>query len=132
LDPQVAARQYTEEIQNFFRLEQGVLPSFDLLHLGLGSDGHTASLFPGGPLIEDRTNVASAVYVEKLKTWRITLLPGALLAAREILFFTGPDKAEVIETVVHGAYDPLRWPSQVVIRNAANIVWFTGSGTKEP
>jgi len=127
LDPEAATRQYTEEIRKFFHLPAGALPSFDLVHLGLGADGHTASLFPGGPLIEDRTHIAAAVYVDNLRAWRVTLLPGVLVAAREILFFTaGGDKREVTQDVVHGPYEPHRWPSQVIIRNAAHIVWFVG------
>jgi 6-phosphogluconolactonase len=127
LDPQLAAQKYIEDIRGFFKLQNGALPSFDVLQLGLGADGHTASLFPGGPLVDDRAGIAAAVYVEKMHTWRITLLPGVLLAAREVFYFTGGgDKAAIIRTVTEGPLDPHKWPSQVVIRSDRKVVWFVG------
>ncbi|MBI3665830.1 MAG: 6-phosphogluconolactonase [Acidobacteria bacterium] len=127
LPAESAAQQYTENIRQFFRLTEGTLPSFDVLHLGLGADGHTASLFPGEALVDDRSGIAAAVHVAKLTTWRITLLPGVLLAARQILFFTaGGEKAPIIHTVLHEPYDPHRWPSQIVIHSGRNVAWFLG------
>lgn len=125
LAPDVAAARYVDEIRAFFRLQPGELPRFDVIHHGMGPDAHTASLFPGEPLIEDRTGLAAAVYVEKMTQWRITLLPGVLLKPRRTLFFvTGAEKAEAARAVLQQAYEPLKYPSQVVDRNAVHVTWF--------
>jgi 6-phosphogluconolactonase len=121
LAPEAAARDYAEEI----RQSLGDEPVFDVMHLGMGADGHTASLFPGGPLIDDRTGIAASVWVEKVKQNRITLLPGALLRARHVLFLVaGDDKAAALHEVLNGAYDPKLYPSQVVARNGHDVTWF--------
>lgn len=125
LRPDAAARRYIEDLQDFFRLEEGQLPSFDVVHLGLGPDAHTASLFPGEPWIDNRTGIAAAVYVEKLNSWRVTLLPGALLAARHTVFLTaGEEKADAVQAVLTGPYDPQRWPAQVMTHHGRHVVWF--------
>jgi 6-phosphogluconolactonase len=125
LRPDEAGRRYIEEIREFFGVEEGRLPSFDVLHLGLGSDAHTAGLFPGEPLLEDRAGVAAAVYIEKLNSWRVTLLPGVLLAARHTCLLTaGKAKAEAVRAVLNEPYDPLRWPAQVVTHHGRHVVCF--------
>ncbi len=125
LRPDDAARRYREEIRETLRLAAGELPRFDVVHQGIGADGHTASLFPGEPLLDDHDNVAAAVYVEKFNQWRVTLLPGALLAARHTVFFVnGADKAPVVRTILHGEYDYKKYPAQVVSRHGRGVVWF--------
>ena len=79
-----AARRYSEEIRSFLGLGESDLPHFDVIHRGIGADAHTASLFPGEPLIDSREGIAAAVWVEKMRQWRITLLPSVLRAARAL------------------------------------------------
>jgi 6-phosphogluconolactonase len=117
LEPHEAARKYAERVRPF-------LP-FDVIHRGMGPDGHTASLFPGEPLIADHEGIAAAVWVEKMHQWRVTLLPGVLEAARNtVVLATGADKAEALASVLRGPYDPMKWPAQIGARDA-NVSWFT-------
>jgi 6-phosphogluconolactonase len=125
LMPDHAARHYREEIREFFRLTAGGMPRFDVVQMGMGPDAHTASLFPGEPLIENRDGIAAAVYVEKLNTWRVTLLPGVLAAAREIVFLVaGADKAHAVRNVFHAAHDPMKHPAQIAAHAASRVAWF--------
>jgi 6-phosphogluconolactonase len=123
--PAEAARRYEDHIRDFFGLAPGVLPRFDVIHRGIGADAHTASLFPGEPLINDRQGLAAAVWVEKLSQWRITLLPGVLLNARfTAVLASGEDKAEAVREVIAGPYDPLLRPAQLGLREGAAMSWF--------
>jgi 6-phosphogluconolactonase len=132
LPAEIAAERYVEEIRAVFGLAEGALPEFDVIHQGMGPDGHTASLFPGLPAIGDRTGIAAAVWVEKFKQWRITLLPGVLLAARNTaMLVAGADKAEALEAVLHGPYDPQKYPSQVIAREGPNVDWFLATNAHE-
>jgi 6-phosphogluconolactonase len=119
LEPREAARQYAETVRTF------VGAAFDVIHRGIGPDGHTASLFPGEPLIQDHEGVAAAVWVEKMHQWRVTLLPGVLEAARHtVVLATGADKAEALDAVLRGPYDPMKYPAQIGARGE-NTIWFT-------
>jgi 6-phosphogluconolactonase len=125
LMPEVAARRYADEIRNFFGLEQGEMPHFDLIHRGIGPDAHTASLFPGEPLLDDREGIAAAVYVEKLAQWRITLLPGVIEAARNtVILAAGADKAEAVRAAFHEPYEPRRYPAQLASPHGHAVAWF--------
>lgn len=125
LPPDRAARLYSDELTDFFELATGELPHFDVIHRGIGPDGHTASLFPGEPLINDREGLVSAVYVEKMGQYRITLLPGVLLAARHtVILAAGADKAEPVKATLEGPYDPMRYPSQMATHHGRHVVWF--------
>lgn len=125
LDPAEGAAEYVREIRRYFNIGEGKIPVFDILHRGLGNDAHTASLFPGEPLIGDRSGVAAAVYVEKMKMHRVTLLPAVLLAARKtVLLAAGEDKAEPLFQVLRGPEDPFQYPCQLATRDALNAIWF--------
>lgn len=125
LPPEQAAGRYLEDIQQSFALRDGQLPVFDVIHRGIGSDAHTASLFPGEPLIGNRDGIAAAVWVEKLKSHRVTLLPGVLLAARAtVIQAAGDDKAEPIHNVLEGPEDPYRFPCQIAARDSGKTTWF--------
>jgi 6-phosphogluconolactonase len=125
LTPQTAARRYLEEIQEFFGLADGEMPRFDIVHRGMGPDAHTASLFPGDPLIDNREDIAAAVYSESRKQWRVTLLPGALLAAKHTVFVVaGADKAEAVRAVFQEEYDPKKYPAQIASHHGRGVTWF--------
>ncbi len=112
--PDEATNRYNAAIARSFGLPPGELPEFDVLQRGMGPDMHTASLFPGEPLIENRTGIAGLVWVEKFKQHRVTLLPGVLEKARHTLcLVTGADKTDALVTVLRGERDPLHVPSQL-------------------
>jgi 6-phosphogluconolactonase len=123
LPPDHAARSYAEDIRVHFGSE-GV-PVFDVVHLGIGPDAHTASLFPGEALIEDREGIAAAVYVEKIPQWRITLLPAAILAAREVFVLAaGADKKHALQQILHAPDAHVEYPGQIVrLRQKAPIFY---------
>jgi 6-phosphogluconolactonase len=121
-DPVEAAEVYADELRLVFG--EGV-PQFDVIHRGMGPDAHTASLFPGNPLIDDRTGLTAAVYVEKLHSRRVTLLPAVLLAAKHtVMLVAGADKAEPLAEVLHGPHDPMKFPCQLTERDGGQVAWF--------
>ena len=128
LPPEQGAARYVQEIRNFFQVGEGKLPIFDLVHRGMGPDAHTASLFPGSPLVHDRQGIATSVWVEKFKSHRVTLLPGVLLAAKNtVLQATGDEKADAVHHVLREPEDFLQYPCQIASRDA-NATWFLDKG----
>jgi 6-phosphogluconolactonase len=129
LAPKVAAARYAAEIREFFGLEEGEMPHFDVVHRGMGPDAHTASLFPGDPLIDDRESIAAATFAETFKQWRVTLLPGALLAAKHTVFLVaGEDKQEAVRAVFEEEYDPKKYPAQIASHHGRGVTWFLDEG----
>lgn len=125
LEPALAARRYAADLSESFGLDEGEAPRFDVLHLGMGDDGHTASLFPGEPLILDRSGLVASVYAPAKKSHRVSLLPKVLLnAANTVFLVTGADKARPLEAVLEGPPDFLAYPAQLVDRQAEKVVWF--------
>jgi 6-phosphogluconolactonase len=135
LEPHECARQYADHLraffQSFFGLKAGEVPQFDVIHRGMGPDGHTASLFPGEQLIvnQEHEHLAAAVWVEKMHQWRVTLLPWVLEEARQtVILATGVDKAAALDAVLRGPYDPLKWPAQIGSREGSPATWFLDDG----
>ena len=129
LVPDRAAERYGEDIREVFDIGPNEIPHFDLIHLGMGPDAHTASLFPGDPLLADRERLTAATYVPKFDQWRVTLMPAALLGARHtVVYSPGADKAEAIRTVLDGAYDPMRYPAQIPAHLGRSVSWFMDTG----
>ena len=125
IPPKAAAERYAAEIREFFGLDEGHFPHFDLVHRGMGPDAHTASLFPGDPMIDDREGIAAAVFAQKFNQWRVTLLPGALLAAKHTVFLVaGEDKAEAVRAVFQEEYDPKKYPAQIASHHGRGVAWF--------
>jgi 6-phosphogluconolactonase len=116
LDPEEAAAKYEFEIRQSFRLEGAELPCFDLVLLGMGPDGHTASLFPHTQGLHEIMRVAIANHVPQQKdSWRITLTWPVIDRARDVFFLIeGADKVAALKQVFCGPYDPETYPSQLI------------------
>jgi 6-phosphogluconolactonase len=129
IDPQTAADRYESELRDYFEGRVGIARArFDLLLLGLGADGHTASLFPGTPAIRETERWTAAQYIDKLDAWRITLTPPAINAAKTIMFLaTGEDKAEAVQKVLTAPFDPDAVPAQIVKPDDGNVIWMLDS-----
>jgi 6-phosphogluconolactonase len=101
LTPQASAMAYEEDLKKFFRLSQNQFPKFDLLLLGIGEDGHTASLFPGTPLLDDTIHLAAPISMDERRHSRITLTLPVINNAKHILFLiTGKNKASVLRKII--------------------------------
>jgi 6-phosphogluconolactonase len=115
LDPHVAASRYESELRNSFRLEGAESPRFDLIALGMGDDGHTASLFPHTEAIHEMSRLVIANQVPQKDTWRITLTWPVINHASSVFFLiAGADKAEILNQVLTGPRDPEKLPSQLI------------------
>jgi len=116
LEPVVAAARYESLLRNVFRLEGAESPRFDLVALGMGPDGHTASLFPGTEAIHEMGRLVTANHVPQQKdSWRITLTWPVINHASLVYFeIGGADKAKILNEVLTGPRDPERLPSQLI------------------
>jgi 6-phosphogluconolactonase len=115
-EPDDAAARYEADLKKSFGLSGTDLPRFDLVQLGMGPDGHTASLFPHTDALRVTDRLATANYVEKLDTWRVTLTRPVINHARQVFFLiAGTDKAMVLNEVWEGPLDPERLPSQFIV-----------------
>jgi 6-phosphogluconolactonase len=115
LAPEVAAARYESELRNSFRLEGAETPRFDLIALGMGPDGHTASIFPSTEAIYEMTKLVTANHVPQKDCWRITLTWPVINQASSVFFLLGgADKASLLKQVLLGPHDPDLLPSQLI------------------
>ncbi len=123
-DARKAAEDYEQELRAFFHPARGQLPRFDLVFLGMGPDGHTASLFPGTDALREQTRLVAAPRIEKLSTYRVTLTPLVLNNASCTMFLVaGADKAESLRAVLQGSYQPDLYPAQLVRPTVGKVLW---------
>jgi 6-phosphogluconolactonase len=122
-DPEKTAEDYESELRKFFSTPEGQFPRFDLILLGLGPDGHTASLFPDSPALNEQTRWVVANWVEKFLSYRITMtLPVLNNGAMVMFLVAGEEKAEVVKAVLGGASDK-SFPAQLVRPSNGELVW---------
>jgi 6-phosphogluconolactonase len=115
LQPEVAAARYESVIRNTFKLEGAETPTFDLVLLGMGDDGHTASLFPHTESLNEMSHIVVPNHVPQKDAWRITLTWPVINQGREVAFLIeGAGKAQVLHDVFHGPYQPETYPSQII------------------
>ena len=119
--PQEAAEQYETVLRTFFKDQE---PRFDLVLLGLGENGHTASLFPGTSVLDDQEHWAAEVYVAEQDLYRVTLTAPLINQAMLVAFLiTGSAKASVLQQVLEGPFDPHRLPAQLIRPTHGNLYW---------
>jgi 6-phosphogluconolactonase len=122
LAPHLAAVAYEQTIRDFF--EQS-FPLFDLMLLGMGENGHTASLFPGTPAIKEETRLVTEVFVEELKMYRITLTIPVINNSGAIVFLvSGQGKADIINKVINTSYHESHLPAQLIEPLKGQLYWF--------
>jgi 6-phosphogluconolactonase len=123
-DVDAVAARYERRVREAFGLEAGELPRFDLVLLGMGADGHTASLFPGTAALRDTTRLATANWVESMGSFRFTLTPPVINAAARVVFLvTGAEKADALRDVLEGNPSPERLPAQLVCPHDGYVLW---------
>lgn len=123
-DASAAAALYEQTLRQFFALAPGEFPSLDLILLGLGPDGHTASLFPGTAALQEKSRLVVANWVEKFKTSRITFTLPVLNAAHCVAFLvSGTDKAPALKAVLEGDAPGEQYPAKLVKPDNGKLIW---------
>ena len=127
-DERAIAEDYESKIIDFFEVNEGAFPAFDLILLGMGDDGHTASLFPNTSALSETQKIAAENWVAKLNSWRFTLTFPAINNAANIFFLVkGEDKAEILKKVLEGEFQPQSLPAQNIRPESGNLHWLIDS-----
>lgn len=128
LDPELAAEDYSRVLQQHATPPME-WPQFDLILLGMGEDGHTASLFPGSPPEVDKATLAVHGQYQNRPAWRVTLTPKVINTARTILFLvSGSAKANVLAEVLYGEQRPEALPAQRIHPTDGRLMWMIDRG----
>jgi len=129
-DHERAARDYADDLARVLQPAPGEFPRLELVFLGMGPDGHTASLFPGSAALDEQTAWVVPNYVEKLKAFRLTLTLPVLNAAAFVIFMvTEADKAVTLCEVLEGP--PERFPAQRIQPARGSVSWFVDKGAAQ-
>ncbi len=119
-----AAKEYDQYLRTYYKVAEGQFPRFDLVLLGMGSEGHTASLFPGTKALRENRRIAVHNWVGKILMDRITLTAPAINHAANIIFMvTGADKAPALSAVLEHAYEPDQLPAQLIQPLNGSLLW---------
>jgi 6-phosphogluconolactonase len=119
-----AAEEYEQDLRASFRLQAGEFPRFDLVLLGMGPEGHTASLFPGTKALKEEHRLVVSNWVGKFYTDRITFTPPVLNNAARVIFMVhGEEKAPALKAVLEGPYEPEQLPAQMIQPKQGKVLW---------
>lgn len=120
--PEKAADEYEKMLNRHFGNQE---PAFDLILLGMGADGHTASIFPGSDAVHEKKRLVATGYNSEQGTHRITLTAPLINKSRHIFFAVfGEEKAETLRRVLEGEYNPEKLPAQLMKSGQGEITWF--------
>jgi 6-phosphogluconolactonase len=123
-DAEQAALEYERALREYFKLQDGEYPRFDLLLAGMGNEGHTLSLFPGTKALHADGRLVVRNWIGKLCTERITLTaPAASNSARVLFMVTGADKAPALKSVLEGPFEPDQLPAQLLQPKNGKLLW---------
>jgi len=129
MPPAEGAADYERQLREFFKDEP---PRLDLILLGMGDNGHTASLFPGLTAVHEQQRWVVAEDVREVGMWRISLTPVVLNLAREVMFLvTGAAKASMLQQVLEGPYAPAERPAQIVRPSPGEVIWLVDAAAAE-
>jgi len=127
LFPEKAAEEYEKTILFFFKTGT---PKFDLILLGLGTDGHTASLFPGTNVLSEKAEGVRSLYVEDQSMFRVSMTAPLINAARNIVFLVSTaKKAAIFKAVLSEPYQPNKYPAQLIHPKEGKLYWFVDEQT---
>lgn len=125
-EAKIVAELMKSEIRKVFELKENEFPRFDLIFLGMGADGHTASLFPETTALKEDKRIVVENYVPEFETFRLTFTFPTINNARNIIFLiAGQDKAETLHEVLEGEFQPDKFPSQSVKPTNGNLLFLT-------
>jgi 6-phosphogluconolactonase len=124
IEPGQAAAAYEAELQKFFGLAGGDVPRFDLIFLGLGEDGHTASLFPGSTALEEKDRLVATAYVDRLQAHRLTLTLTVINAAAQVTFLVaGQNKVGIVKELLGSDGSTANYPAAKINPLDGRLTW---------